>query len=61
MSILIKKMDVRNSFMFVCLFVCLLVCLFVYGFTSHSRMFYSYGDIEGRVHTKDVEGRVNII
>ena len=27
------------------MFVCLFVCLFVWGFSSHSRMFHSYGDV----------------
>ena len=25
--------------------ICLFVCLFVWGFTSHSRIFHSYGDV----------------
>ena len=31
--------------LFVCFFVCLFVCLFVRGFSSHSRIFHSFGDV----------------
>ena len=38
-----------NKEMFVCLsgclFVCLFLCLFVWGFSSHARIFQSYGDV----------------
>ena len=31
--------------LFVCLFVCLFICLFVWSFSSHSRIFHSFGDV----------------
>ena len=46
-DLLREKIDGSNyTFcLFVCLFVVLFVCLFVCSFSTHSRIFHSFGDV----------------